>query len=250
VRTLGDVLYSGGKVSPAPERDWLEFVEAAARKDRSGLFGLFERMHWPVYLLVSRIVGTPAFVEEIVVDVFVDVYRRAHRYDAGERSVPAWIMNCARELAEGFNKRRASRQPADVKGEALSPKRVDSLRERLAIRLSAQDGGLAAIPYVEATTQPAWDEVAPGISVQMLAADSKTGRVSMLVRLSPRTEYPPHTHAGTEELHLLEGELWIDERKLYPGQYNFAAPGTGDKRVWSETGCMCFLMTSARDRLS
>jgi anti-sigma factor ChrR (cupin superfamily) len=72
----------------------------------------------------------------------------------------------------------------------------------------------------------------------------------MLVRLAPGGEYPPHTHAGLEELHLLEGELWIDDRKLYPGNYNRAEPGTGDKRVWSETGCMCVLITSTRDILA
>jgi hypothetical protein len=52
-----------------------------------------------------------------------------------------------------------------------------------------------------------------------------------------------------EELHLLDGELWIDERKLHAGDYNRAEPGTGDKRVWSETGCMCVLVTSTKDKL-
>src|SRR5258707_11731107 len=61
--------------------------------------------------------------------------------------------------------------------------------------------------------------------------------VSMLVRLTPGASYPAHTHAGVEELHLLDGELWIDGRKLVPGDYNYGAPGTGDERVWSETGC-------------
>ena len=36
-----------------------------------------------------------------------------------------------------------------------------------------------------------------------------------------------------EELHLLDGELWIDGRKLFPGDYNYGAPGAGDERVWS-----------------
>jgi anti-sigma factor ChrR (cupin superfamily) len=71
----------------------------------------------------------------------------------------------------------------------------------------------------------------------------------MMVRLAPGTDYPPHTHAGVEELHLLEGELWIDDRKLAAGAYNRAEPGTGDKRVWSETGCTCVLITSADDLL-
>jgi anti-sigma factor ChrR (cupin superfamily) len=75
-------------------------------------------------------------------------------------------------------------------------------------------------------------------------------RVSMLVRLTPGTEYPPHRHAGTEELHLLEGELWIDDRKLFPGDYNRAIAGTADKRVWSETGCTCLLITSPSDLLA
>ena len=62
-------------------------------------------------------------------------------------------------------------------------------------------------------------------------------------------EHPPHTHAGVEELHLLDGELWIDERKLYPGDYNYGPPGASDERVWSETGCTCVLITSTDDRL-
>ena len=71
----------------------------------------------------------------------------------------------------------------------------------------------------------------------------------MLVRLAPSTSYPGHTHAGVEELHLLDGELWIDARKLFPGAYHHAAPGTADQRVWSETGCTCVLVTSTKDVL-
>src|SRR5215831_14661998 len=54
---------------------------------------------------------------------------------------------------------------------------------------------------------------------------------------------------GVEELHLLDGELWIDERKLVPGDYNYGTAGAGDERVWSETGCTCFLVTSTKDAL-
>ena len=62
-------------------------------------------------------------------------------------------------------------------------------------------------------------------------------------------DLPPHRHAGVEELHLLEGELWIEDRKLYPGDYNQAEVSTADQRVWSETGCTCVLITSTRDVL-
>ncbi|HJX93395.1 MAG TPA: hypothetical protein VJ372_23075, partial [Pyrinomonadaceae bacterium] len=59
----------------------------------------------------------------------------------------------------------------------------------------------------------------------------------------------PHTHAAAEELHLLDGELWIDERKLLPGEYYYGAPGGGDERVWSKIGCTCVLITSTNDIL-
>ena len=47
----------------------------------------------------------------------------------------------------------------------------------------------------------------------------------------------------------LDGELWIDECKLLPGDYNYGAPGASDERIWSETGCTCVLVTSTNDLL-
>jgi anti-sigma factor ChrR (cupin superfamily) len=124
-----------------------------------------------------------------------------------------------------------------------------SLREQLSQRIG-QAGlvakSFAALPEL---AEEDWEQPAPGIYCRILSSDAQADRVSMLVRLDPGVAYPPHTHAGVEELHLLDGELWIDERKLLPGDYNHAPPGTGDKRVWSETGCTCVLITSPSDRL-
>ena len=124
-----------------------------------------------------------------------------------------------------------------------------SLQARLARRIADETGEKPVLPQSTPWREPEWKEVAPGIFCKLLATDAERQRVSMLVRLLPGVDYPPHTHAGVEELHLLDGELWIDERKLYPGEYNRAEPGTGDKRVWSETGCTCVLITSTRDIL-
>jgi len=123
------------------------------------------------------------------------------------------------------------------------------LWERLAQRIASETGGEPALPPLQRWAEPEWIEAAPGISCKLLASDAEKDRVSMLVRLAPGTEYPPHRHAGVEELHLLQGELVIGDRKLYPGDYNRAEAGTIDHRVWSETGCMCLLLTSARDVL-
>jgi hypothetical protein len=133
--------------------------------------------------------------------------------------------------------------PTDV----LRP--TTSLEGRLALRIAHQTGKPPVLPPARRWCEPEWEQVAPGIECKLLATDPQRHRVSMLVRLAPGASYPAHTHAGVEELHLLDGELWIDERKLFPGDYNYAAPGTGDQRVWSETGCTCVLVTSTKDTL-
>jgi anti-sigma factor ChrR (cupin superfamily) len=133
--------------------------------------------------------------------------------------------------------------PADV----LRP--TTALHERLARRISEETGKQPVLPPVRRWSEPEWEQVAPGIECKLLATDTERHRVSMLVRIAPGASYPAHTHAGVEELYLLDGELWIDGRKLVPGDYNYGAPGAGDERVWSETGCTCVLITSTKDTL-
>src|SRR3954467_14312605 len=131
--------------------------------------------------------------------------------------------------------------PADV----LRP--TTSLQARLALRIAEETGKQPVLPPAGRWSEPEWQEVAPGIECKLLATDTERHRVSMLVRLAPGASYPAHTHAGAEELHLLDGELMIDERKLFPGDYYYGASGSSDQRVWSDTGCTCVLLTSTKD---
>jgi anti-sigma factor ChrR (cupin superfamily) len=139
--------------------------------------------------------------------------------------------------------------------DALSSWPTDVLRpsptlwSRLASRIESETGRQAVAWTSRPRFLPDWEDVAPGIACKLLATDSERHRVSMLVRLAPGVSYPPHVHAGVEELHLLDGELWIDENKLQPGDYYRAEAGSSDRRVWSETGCTCVLVTSPRDTL-
>jgi anti-sigma factor RsiW len=133
--------------------------------------------------------------------------------------------------------------PTDV----LRP--TTSLQARLALRIAAETGKEPVPPPAWRWSEPQWEQVGPDIECSLLASDTVRHRVSMLVRLAPGASYPAHTHAEVEELHLLDGELWIDKRKLFPGDYNYGEPGAGDERVWSETGCTCLLVTSVKDVL-
>jgi anti-sigma factor ChrR (cupin superfamily) len=123
------------------------------------------------------------------------------------------------------------------------------LQTRLAHRIAAETGQALVLPPATRWSEAEWETVAPGIACKLLASDTERHRVSMLVRLAPGASYPAHTDAGTEELHLLDGELWIDARKLRPGDYNHGPQGANDDRVWSETGCTCVLITNTQDVL-
>jgi ChrR-like protein with cupin domain len=127
--------------------------------------------------------------------------------------------------------------------------RPSDLWDRLARRIAEETGQEPVRSAAKRQAEPDWEEAAPGLFYKVLAADTENERVSLLVRLAPGAQYPPHRHGGIEELYLLYGELWIDDKKLYPGDYNRAEVGSADQRVWSETGCTCVLLTSTRDVL-
>jgi anti-sigma factor ChrR (cupin superfamily) len=124
-----------------------------------------------------------------------------------------------------------------------------SLRGRLAQRIAAETGAEPVSPGPPRWAEPEWSEVAPGISCKLLATDTEERRVSMLVRLAPGTDYPPHRHAGVEELYMLDGELIVDDERFHPGDYRRGEAGDVDHRVWSETGCTCVLITSLDDAI-
>lgn len=161
--------------------------------------------------------------------------------------VAAHLPSCADCRTELEQARSTSEKLVAWPTDLLRPR--PDLEERLAQRIAADaKGNGIALPRRD-YEEPDWEEVASGIFCKILAADTERDRVTMLVRLLPGVSYPPHTHAGVEELHLLDGELWIDDRLLYPGDYNYGEPGGVDRRVYSETGCTCVLITSPSDVL-
>jgi RNA polymerase sigma-70 factor (ECF subfamily) len=97
--TLGDVLYSPKSKPPVSEREWATLVQSIAAGDQGALHALYERSHRLVFTLIVRIAGNRETAEELTLDVFHDVWRRASGYDARNGSVLGWIMNQARSRA-------------------------------------------------------------------------------------------------------------------------------------------------------
>jgi RNA polymerase sigma-70 factor, ECF subfamily len=96
--TLGDVLYAKSK-PPVTEQEWATLVQAIAAGDQLALHALYERAHRSVFTLAMRLTAIRETAEEVTIDVFHDVWRRASRYDPANGTVLGWIMNQARSRA-------------------------------------------------------------------------------------------------------------------------------------------------------
>jgi RNA polymerase sigma-70 factor (ECF subfamily) len=98
-KTLGDILYAEKPKVRVSEDEWLELVRAVAGGDQRALHSLYERTHRIVFTLIVRITSNRETAEEVTLDVFYDVWRKAATYDPANGSVVGWIMNQARSRA-------------------------------------------------------------------------------------------------------------------------------------------------------
>jgi RNA polymerase sigma-70 factor (ECF subfamily) len=144
---LGDVLYAKSK-APVPEQEWVALVQSIAGGDQIALHALYERSHRLVFTLIMRITANHETAEELTIDVFHDVWRRASGYDAANGTVLGWIMNQARSRAidrlrfEGRKKRSDGGDMPEPEP-AADPRDVLELREQ-GCSLRAALAGLTA----------------------------------------------------------------------------------------------------------
>ena len=97
--TLGDLLYADKAKGLVAEKEWVTLVHAIVAGDQGALHALYERTHRIVFTLILRITRNRETAEELTLDVFHDVWRRASKYDPAGGSVVGWIMNQARSRA-------------------------------------------------------------------------------------------------------------------------------------------------------
>jgi RNA polymerase sigma-70 factor, ECF subfamily len=98
-KTLGDILFADGSKAHVSEDEWLQLVRAVADGDQRALHSLYEQTHRIVFTLIVRITANQETAEEVTLDVFYDVWRKASTYDPANGSVVGWIMNQARSRA-------------------------------------------------------------------------------------------------------------------------------------------------------
>jgi RNA polymerase sigma-70 factor (ECF subfamily) len=135
--TLGEILYANSKAR-VPEQDWAMLVQSIAAGDQLALHALYERAHRLVFTLIMRITANRETAEELTIDVFHDVWRRASHYDAANGTVLGWIMNQARSRAIDrlrFESRKKRSHGGDM--EPLGEVAADS-RDELELREQGQ----------------------------------------------------------------------------------------------------------------
>jgi len=132
--TLGDVLYAK-REAPVPEQQWVTLVESIAAGDQLALHALYEMAHRIVFTLIMRITANREAAEELTIDVFHDIWRRASGYDAANGTVLGWIMNQARSRAIDrlrfeSRKKRSHDDAQPLVEAAADPGDVHELREQ------------------------------------------------------------------------------------------------------------------------
>ena len=119
-RTLGDVLYAKPAKVLVSEAEWVALVRSVSGGDQGALHALYERAHRAVFTFIMRITANRETAEEVTLDVFHDVWRRASDYQEADGTVLGWIMNQARSRAIDrlrFDQRKKRVQPET--GDAL-----------------------------------------------------------------------------------------------------------------------------------
>jgi RNA polymerase sigma-70 factor, ECF subfamily len=146
-KTLGDILYADKtKIRPS-EADWVKLVRSIAAGDQLALHTLYERTYRIVFTLIIRITANRETAEEVTIDVFHDVWRKASTYDTANGPVIGWIMDQARcraidRLRHDQRKKRGNTYPdnlspstdmADPQQSALFEEQSRHLRAALAV---------------------------------------------------------------------------------------------------------------------
>ena len=74
-------------------------VAAIARQEQEAFERLYDRYYTMVYHLARKIVNDSDRAEEVMYDVFWQIWREAERYDGQRGSVGAWVTTLARSRA-------------------------------------------------------------------------------------------------------------------------------------------------------
>lgn len=83
-------------------------VRRIADRDETALAAAYDRYSGVVYSVVFRILRDPDAAEEVLQDVFYQLWRRASEFDPARGKLAGWLLVCARNRAISRLRGRAS----------------------------------------------------------------------------------------------------------------------------------------------
>ena len=128
-----------------------------ATGDRLAMQVLFARYHVRVFRFVVRLVRDEATAEDVISEVFLDVWRQAGRFE-GRSTVSTWLLAIARFKAISTLRRRldgeldeetasAIEDPTDDPGTALEKKDKSAMIRKCLLGLSAEHREIIDLVY-------------------------------------------------------------------------------------------------------
>jgi RNA polymerase sigma-70 factor (ECF subfamily) len=139
-------------VSAQPINEATYLIQQVAKQDREAFSQLYDRCSSLVFSLAMRMLKVRSDAEDLLQEVFVQVWRQAENYSADRGSPEAWIINIARSRA--IDKIRSIRRMeksfvlTDDPGRAESSENVESLAADSEFRLT-MNSALASIPEAQ-----------------------------------------------------------------------------------------------------
>ena len=129
------------------DQDWLALIKRVADGDQYALSTLYDSTSRLVFGLVLRILNDRSTAEEVILDVYTQVWRQAALYDRSRGAPLAWIVTIARSRAidrlRSGRLEQQSKEPLDAVGEiratTVSPEESTFSSERQQLIRSALD---------------------------------------------------------------------------------------------------------------
>jgi len=130
----------------------IRLIRQVANQDRDAFSQLYDRFSTLVFTLAMRMLKARSDAEDLLQEVFVQVWRQAQSYSAERGSPEAWIVNIARSRAidkiRSIRRRERSLVLTDDPSRAESSDNVESSAAESETRL-AMNSALANLPEAQ-----------------------------------------------------------------------------------------------------